>query len=285
LIYLYDESGSPIGMQYRKSSYAANVFDTFYFEKNLHGDIVAIYTESGRKILEYTYDAWGNHSVTWTYLVMETLPAVFNPFRYRGYYYDTDTGLYYLQSRYYNPAWGRFLNADGYVNANGDLIGFNMYAYCSNNPVIYMDESGESVTVICLFLLGTAIAGGILGAVYTCNEANKNNEEVKPLEMIKNITFGFGAGLAVGGAIVSMGAVFAGLGAAATAGTMTAGLKAVFWGVTVKQALGIGALAIHAFTDVILPLFGGAMDAPEYEPIPQPQQPSPYIPYTHPAYY
>ena len=65
LIYLYDESGSPIGMQYRKSSYAADVFDTFYFEKNLHGDIIAIYTESGRKILEYTYDAWGNHTTTW----------------------------------------------------------------------------------------------------------------------------------------------------------------------------------------------------------------------------
>ena len=143
LIYLYDESGSPIGMQYRTSSYAAGVYDTFYFEKNLQGDIIAIYTESGRKILEYTYDAWGNHSVTWTYLTMETLPAGTNPFRYRGYYYDTDTQLYYLQSRYYNPQWGRFLNADGYVNANGDLIGFNMYAYCGNNPVCFVDVAGD----------------------------------------------------------------------------------------------------------------------------------------------
>ena len=146
-------------MQYRKSSYAANVFDTFYFEKNLHGDIIAIYNESGRKILEYTYDAWGNHSVTWTYLTMETLPAGTNPFRYRGYYYDTDTGLYYLQSRYYNPQWGRFLNADGYVNANGDLIGFNMYAYCSNNPVIHSDPSGKrkiSLILAELFLYYTA---------------------------------------------------------------------------------------------------------------------------------
>ena len=54
-----------------------------------------------------------------------------------------DTGLYYLQSRYYNPQWGRFLNADGYVNANGDLIGFNMYAYCGNNPVNRVDSTGQ----------------------------------------------------------------------------------------------------------------------------------------------
>jgi RHS repeat-associated protein len=72
-------------------------------------------------------------NIVWTY----------NPFRYRGYYYDTDIGLYYLQSRYYNPQWGRFLNADGYVNANGDMIGFNMYAYCNNNPVMLVDSSGN----------------------------------------------------------------------------------------------------------------------------------------------
>ena len=71
-----------------------------------------------------------------------------NPFRYRGYYYDTETGFYYLQSRYYNPEWGRFLNVDGSVNANGDLIGFNMYAYCSNNPVMYFDPCGNEAGVL-----------------------------------------------------------------------------------------------------------------------------------------
>ena len=145
LIYLYDESGAPIGLQYRTKSYAANVFDTFYFEKNLQGDIIAVYNASGEKIGSYTYDAWGNCTVT---VVSESttleknVVRLYNPFRYRGYYYDTETGLYYLQSRYYNPAWGWFLNEDGYVNANGDLIGFNMYAYCSNNPVMGYDPSG-----------------------------------------------------------------------------------------------------------------------------------------------
>ena len=71
-----------------------------------------------------------------------------NPFRYRGYYYDSELELYYLQSRYYNPEWGRFLNADVYVNANGDLTGYNMYAYCSNNPVIQADYLGSAAEAI-----------------------------------------------------------------------------------------------------------------------------------------
>ena len=66
-----------------------------------------------------------------------------NPFRYRGYYYDVETGYYYLQTRYYSPDLGRFLNADGYVNANGDILGYNMFAYCSNNPISFNDPTGE----------------------------------------------------------------------------------------------------------------------------------------------
>ena len=66
-----------------------------------------------------------------------------NPFRYRGYYYEVETGYYYLQTRYYNPEWGRFLNADGYINANGDILGYNMFAYCGNNPVMGYDPTGE----------------------------------------------------------------------------------------------------------------------------------------------
>ena len=145
IVYLYDESGAPIGMQYRTSNYTWGEFDNYYFEKNLFGDVVAIYNESGTKIGSYKYDAWGvcNASVepaasTFEKKVVRTL----NPFRYRGYYYDTDTQFYYLQSRYYDPVTGRFLNADGYINANGDIIGYNMYAYCSNNPVMRYDPTG-----------------------------------------------------------------------------------------------------------------------------------------------
>ena len=105
-----------------------------------------MYNADGDKIGSYTYDAWGNCTVSvvsGNTTLENNIVRTYNPFRYRGYYYDTETGLYYLQSRYYNPEWGRFLNADGYVNANGDLIGFNMYAYCSNNPVRYADKTGS----------------------------------------------------------------------------------------------------------------------------------------------
>ena len=174
LIYLYDESGSPIGMQYRTKSYAANVFDTFYFEKNLQGDIVAIYNASGEKIGSYIYDAWGICTVTVesTNTTLENkIVRILNPFRYRGYYYDTESGWYYLQSRYYDPQVGRFINADGIVGANGGITGYNMFAYCNNNPVMYFDPSGFmagyglSSKVCQRELLGTGGGAGIGGAV------------------------------------------------------------------------------------------------------------------------
>ena len=103
LVYLYDENGAPVGLQYRNKTYGTYTFDTYYFEKNLQGDIIAIYTESGTKIGSYTYDAWGNCTVSTesgTTTIQKQIVRTLNPFRYRGYYYDTDTGLYYLQSRY-----------------------------------------------------------------------------------------------------------------------------------------------------------------------------------------
>lgn len=65
-----------------------------------------------------------------------------NPLRYRGYVYDTETGLYYLQSRYYDPEIGRFINADAFTSTGQGLLGNNMFAYCGNNPVVYEDDSG-----------------------------------------------------------------------------------------------------------------------------------------------
>lgn len=145
VVYLYDENGAPIGLKYRDEWKTEDWFTTCLFEKNMLGDVVALYTEEGIKMCTYVYDAWGNCTCVCTSPAYYWLCNVLNPFRYRGYYYDVETGLYYLNSRYYNPQWGRFLNADGYINANGDLIGFNMFAYCSNNPIAFTDASGSSI--------------------------------------------------------------------------------------------------------------------------------------------
>ncbi len=147
IIYLYDEVGAPMGMLYRTNSYAEDTYDIFYFEKNLQGDIIAIYNASGTKLVGYTYDAWGNCTTTY-YNGGGSTAAQYNPFRYRGYYYDDDLGFYYLNSRYYDPNTGRFINADRYVSTNQGLISQNLYIYCNNNPIIYTDSFGENAETI-----------------------------------------------------------------------------------------------------------------------------------------
>ena len=139
---LYDASGAPIGMMYRTTSYAKDVWDTFWYEKNLQGDIIAIYNASGTKIATYTYtDAWGNFTVSYSNGGGST-GAQYNPFRYRGYYYDTDLGMYYLQSRYYDAKICRFISADGYTSTGQGILGNNMFAYCNNDPVNRVDING-----------------------------------------------------------------------------------------------------------------------------------------------
>lgn len=132
--FLYDESGLPYSFIYNGTQY--------YYIKNLQNDVIAIANTSGSIVVNYTYDAWGNLLST-TGSMASTVGAV-NPIRYRSYYYDGETGFYYLQTRYYDPAIRRFINVDGYLNANGDILGFNMYAYCGNNPVMYSDPTGTS---------------------------------------------------------------------------------------------------------------------------------------------
>lgn len=144
-IYLYDAEGTPVGMQYRNSTMNQTIFYTFWFEKNLQGDIVAVYdTHYSTKLISYSYDAWGvvtqtNHNVSDI-----NAYAQYNPFKYRGYYYDAEMQLYYLNTRYYDPAIGRFISADGlaYLGANGNIPSYNLYVYCSNNPVMGYDPMG-----------------------------------------------------------------------------------------------------------------------------------------------
>ena len=104
--------------------------------------MTGLVNSSGTQVVAYTYDAWGS-PLTTTGTMADTLGKL-NPFRYRGYFYDTETGLYYLQSRYYDPGVGRFINADNAIaSVSGDIRGYNLFCYCMNNPVNMSDRSGH----------------------------------------------------------------------------------------------------------------------------------------------
>ena len=124
---------------------------------------IAILDNAGNVVVTYTYDAWGNILST-TDEYYNTLSVV-NPLRYRGYVYDEETGLYYLQSRYYNPQWGRFISVDRYISTGQGILGCNMFAYSLNNPVVLQDPTGElAITISTLILIGSAIAGAVATA-------------------------------------------------------------------------------------------------------------------------
>ena len=114
---------------------------TYYYATNIQGDVVAILNASGTAVVTYTYDAWGN-ILTTTGTLASTL-GTHNPLRYRGYVFDQETGLYYLQTRYYNPELGRFLSADAFVSTGQGILGNNMFAYCLNNPCSGFDPYGN----------------------------------------------------------------------------------------------------------------------------------------------
>ena len=144
---------------------------------------------AGVILVEYLYDAWGDViSITGT--ETSTLGAV-NPIRYRGYYFDTDTEFYYLNSRYYDPEIRRFINADEYASTGQGFIGYNMYAYCLNNPV-NMSDNGGNIPFFVITALAGVVLGGIIGYVTTGSLKGA----------LTGATIGGVAGL-VGGAIAS----------------------------------------------------------------------------------
>ena len=130
LDFFYDASGQPYVLKYNGVEY--------YYITNLQGDVVSLVNPtSGVPVATYEYDPFGK-------VISATGDlATINPLRYRGYYYDTETGFYYLQSRYYDPVTCRFLNADVYVSTGQGILGYNMFAYCRNNPVRRIDRSGD----------------------------------------------------------------------------------------------------------------------------------------------
>ena len=119
LDFIYDESGKPFALKYSTNGTS---FETYYYVLNLQGDVVKLIQANGHVVAQYTYDAWGNVSSSGRL-------AEINPLRYRGYYYDNETGFYYLQSRYYDPANRRFINADATVSTGQGFIGTNAFVY------------------------------------------------------------------------------------------------------------------------------------------------------------
>ena len=140
--FVYDENNQPLAMKYNNTLY--------YYVLNAQGDVVRIVNSSRSVVASYTYDPWGK------IISSSGTLADINPLRYRGYYYDSETGFYYLQSRYYDPEIGRFINADSYASTDATgLLSTNMFAYCENDPVNRSDPSGEFWNIV---------AGAALGA-------------------------------------------------------------------------------------------------------------------------
>ncbi len=133
VIFGYDESGHAATMNYNGTTYSCIT--------NIQGDVLKIVNSSGTAVATYIYNAWGE------LLSSSGSLAAVKPIRYRSYYYDAETGFYYLQSRYYDPVICRFINADVVMTTNASLQGYNLFTYCYNNPVRYLDKKGYNTVV------------------------------------------------------------------------------------------------------------------------------------------
>ena len=184
---VYDASGLPYSCVYDGYRY--------YYVLNQQGDVIRIVGYLGATLCEYQYDAWGNViDITGTY--KNTIGKI-NPIRYRGYYYDAETGFYYLQSRYYDPSIGRFINADtsDQLGANKDFFSFNLFAYCGNNPVVRNDNGGQFWYVV----IGAAV-GAAISAITTAVDSVKTTGKVDIVAVgISAVVGGISGGIAATG--------------------------------------------------------------------------------------
>lgn len=157
-------------------------------------------------VVSYTYDSWGNvisiKDANGNEITDSNNIGIINPYRYRSYRYDTETGLYYLQSRYYNPEWGRFINFDNYGGTIGEILSHNGYAYCKNNPINMIDENGNfavmlsalsavalkalAYTVVTIVTVVTTAAVTETALDYIKEQETKNNEKSHTVYQLRN---------------------------------------------------------------------------------------------------
>ena len=178
LYFIYDETDRPYGLIYCDGTNT----DYYYFLRNLQGDVIELLAMNGETIAYYEYDAWGKllsvKDASGNAITSATHIANINPIRYRGYYYDTESGFYYLRSRYYDPEICRFINSDdsNYLKADGEVLSYNLFTYCLNDPINRTDNEGNfslpnwaKVTIGAVAIVGLAIAtvctGGAAGVI------------------------------------------------------------------------------------------------------------------------
>ena len=175
LEFVYDDGNQPFAMIYNDGSTST----LYYYVLNAQGDVIALLNANGTLAASYNYGAWGNYSVHGADGKKTTDPTFIghiNPLRYRGYYYDRETRLYYLQSRYYDFANCRFINADTFAttDANG-FLSANMFAYCENNPIMLVDQDGGVPVIIAGALIG-GLVGAISGALSSALQGGDKSE-------------------------------------------------------------------------------------------------------------
>ena len=229
-LYSYDANGDVVSVNYNGTEY--------YYLRNGQTDIVGLMDASGNRVVEYIYDAWGKLiSTTGT---LATSLGADNPFRYRGYYYDTETGLYYLMTRYYDPEVCRFISADVYMTTGQGVLGGNMWAYCGNNPVNRYDNGGEFWHIV----IGAAAGALINAAVSAVSQGIENGWD--------NINWGevgvAAATGALGGALTASGVGLAGqiAGSAAIAAAGNAAQQISDIGTGKQDRFDVGSMLLDA---------------------------------------
>ena len=185
LNFTYDPDGIALGVNLNSTDY--------YYLYNAQGDVIALYDSAGTVVTEYKYDSWGKLLST-TGSAAATI-GLLNPLRYRGYFYDTDLGFYLLETRYYDPETGRFINADGVLDTR-DVSTTNIFSYCANDPVNNVDEDGN-LSRIAIGAIAGGIVGGIVGGIKAYSKHGKN---------WKKIAAGVGKGALIGAVTGAFGA-------------------------------------------------------------------------------
>jgi len=184
--YIYGTTGM-IGFTLQRNT---NPTETYWYVKNLFGDVTTILDNNGQEAANYSqiYSAWGTHSVA---NIQDNIGDI-NPIRYRGYYYDPETRLYYLQSRYYDPETGRLVSPDCVDEIRPfEPNGLNLYAYCGNNPIMYIDPDGRNPLAIFLAILGLAGLGIGVGMVVS----GAGGSDKLSMQIQSGVTFVVGVGL------------------------------------------------------------------------------------------